>query len=91
MPARVGHVTAVYDDGSVRVRNDLTNEDWFGRLVVMSGGMICFDIVDERRVTVSSGGVVDDRDPVARPVRSGPSRRGGQRVAVETPDEGAAA
>lgn len=48
MPARVGRVINVYEDGTVGVWNETTNEEWFGRLVVMSGGMICFDTVDER-------------------------------------------
>jgi hypothetical protein len=41
-------VTAVYEDGTVNAINELTNEEWFGRLIIMSGGMVCFDIVDER-------------------------------------------
>lgn len=48
MPQRVGRVTSLYDDGTCQVLNEQTNETWFGRLVVMSGGMICFDLVDER-------------------------------------------
>lgn len=85
MPSRVGHVTQINDDGTVRVRNDLTNEEWFGRLIVMSGGMICFDIVDERKRTVSSGRVREaDAAGEAAPKQDAPkrNRRRGQRVQV---------
>lgn len=35
-------------DGRVRVHNSLENAEWAGRLLVLSGGSIVFDIVDER-------------------------------------------
>jgi len=73
----VGHITHIYDDGTCRVRNDISGEDWFGRVVVMSGGMLCFDTVDERRVTVTSGPIVEDTDdqPRSRDRRGPRSRR----------------
>lgn len=85
MPSRVGHITEIYDDGTCRVRNDIENQEYFGRLIVMSGGMLCFDIVDERKRTVASGRVrdTDEAKPVEpkKKVGSGKRRRG-QRVRV---------
>jgi hypothetical protein len=48
MPSRVGRVTSIFEDGTIKAINENTNEEWFGRLIVMSGGMVCFDLVDER-------------------------------------------
>lgn len=54
MPSRVGHLTKLYDDGTCRARNELTNEEWFGRLIIGSGGMLMFDIIDERNITMGA-------------------------------------
>jgi len=54
MPSRVGHITKLYEDGHCKARNELTGEEWFGRLVIGSGGMLMFDIVDERNLTVGA-------------------------------------
>jgi len=56
MPSRVGHLTDVHDDGTVRIKNEITGEEWFGQLIVMSGGMICFDVRDERLRSVNGQG-----------------------------------
>jgi hypothetical protein len=48
MPSRVGHISHVYEDGSARAVNELTNEEWFGRIIIGSGGMLMFDQLDER-------------------------------------------
>jgi hypothetical protein len=54
-------VTSVYEDGTVQVINEMTNEEWFGRLIVMSGGMICFDLVDERLTPIGHKEVSPER------------------------------
>jgi hypothetical protein len=56
MPSRVGHITQLHDDGTCRIRNEITSEEWFGRLIVMSGGMICFDVLDERLTPMDGRG-----------------------------------
>jgi hypothetical protein len=48
MPSKVGTVTALFEDGSCDVHNELTGEEWHGQLAIGSGGMLMFTIVDER-------------------------------------------
>jgi hypothetical protein len=56
MPSRVGHITELNEDGTTRIKNEITGEEWFGQLIVMSGGMICFDVRDERLRAVNGEG-----------------------------------
>lgn len=57
MPSRVGHIRKIYEDGHVRVTEESTGQEYFGRLVLGSGGMVMFSPVDERPVTVGDEGV----------------------------------
>lgn len=54
MPTRVGHIKKVYEDGHVRVVDEVGDLEYFGRLVVGSGGMVMFSPVDERKITVGA-------------------------------------
>lgn len=60
MPTRVGHIKKVYEDGHVRVVEEVGGQEYFGRLVIGSGGMLMFSPVDERRVTVG-GEMAEDK------------------------------
>ena len=60
MPTRVGHVKKVYEDGHVRVVEEVGGTEYFGRMVVGSGGMMMFSPVDERKVTVGDEMVAEE-------------------------------
>lgn len=75
MPSRVGHLTELNDDGTCRIRNEITNEEWFGRLIVMSGGMICFDVLDERLTPMAGKGFAPENGEAPSSARDeGPNR-----------------
>lgn len=57
MPSKVGTITKVYEDGHVRARDENTGEEWFGRLIIGSGGMVMFGAIDERKVTIADEAV----------------------------------
>lgn len=57
MPTRVGRIKKIYEDGHVRVVEDASKQEFFGSLVVGSGGMIMFSPEDERPVTVGTEAV----------------------------------
>ena len=63
MPSRVGHIKKIYEDGHVRVVEEISGQEYFGRLVVGSGGMLMFSAQDERKVTVGDEMVaLEDRN-----------------------------
>lgn len=65
MAGRVGQITHMYGkadahgnvvlDGTCRVHNDITGQDWFGRLVLLSGGNVVFSLTDDRGAPVQAG------------------------------------
>jgi hypothetical protein len=61
MPSRVGRVKKIYEDGHVRVIEDTSKQEFFGSLVIGSGGMVMFSPEDERPVTVGTEGVRDKK------------------------------
>lgn len=67
MAARVGHITEMHEDGTCRAVNDITGEAFFGRLTIRSGGMITFDVVDERNVTVGAEAIYPEQHPDGDP------------------------
>lgn len=57
MPSRVGRIKKIYEDGHVRVVEDSSRQEFFGSLVIGSGGMVMFSPEDERPVTIGTEAV----------------------------------
>jgi hypothetical protein len=81
MPARVGPIISMDENGYVKATNAITGETHHGRLYVMSGGMVTFGLIDPREITVGAGERVEE---AASPEQPEAPEGKPQRVAVGT-------